>query len=119
MLTVLMALSKWELLMLLIIGTGLLFLGLDQIKRVSIRTRNRKMLCEYVKLKSEKWDKLIEVLTDNENLDIVEIQTCLELDFSIFNRKYRDIIYHEMLKIKNETEVNPWNFKVLTRMLIN
>lgn len=119
MLTVLLVLSKWELLILLIISGGLLFLGLDLIKRVSRKKQNRKMLREYIRLKSENWDKLIGVLTDNRNLDIVEIQTYVELDFSIFNRKYRDIIYHEVLKIKNETDVNPWNFKVLTRMLIN
>lgn len=119
MLTILSVLSKWEMLTLFIISVGVFFLGLDLIKRITKKIRKKKMLQEYLNLKNEKWNELIGVLADKENLDIIEIQTRMGFDFSVFDRKYKDIIYHEVIKIRNENEINPWNLKVLTRKLIN
>lgn len=112
-------LSKWELLVLFMIGFGIFFLSRDQIRKVSRKRRRKKMLRSYLCLKNEKWDELVGVLADQRNLGIAEIQSRIQLDFSVFNQKYKDLIYHEVVKINEENDLNPWNFRELTRKLIH
>lgn len=112
-------LSKWELLVLFMIGIGVFFLGLDQVRKASRKRKRKMMLRSYLRLKNEKWEELVGVLEDRKDLDITEIQSRIQLDFSVFDQKYKDLIYHEVLRVSEKKDLNPWNFRELTRKLIH
>ena len=77
------------------------------------------MLERIVYIKKNKWEDIINILTTPTPLDCQDIQKVFQKDLKIFDRKYRDILYHELVKIKKQHNVNPDNWKLLVGIVYN
>lgn len=118
-LTLLYHLSNIEKLTICFIAVIILTLTIDRIASGVKKQKNKKMLKHYLFIKHNKWSDLTDLLTSNNSLTPSDIHTRLEVDLSIFDSKYRDILYHELIKIKQSREVNPTNWKILINLLYN
>lgn len=112
-------LSSIEKLTILLITTISLILLTDKLITSVKKQKNKKMLKHYLYIKQNKWNDLTDLLTSNNSLTPSDIHTRLEVDLSRFDSKYRDILYHELIKIKQSREVNPTNWKILIKLLYN
>lgn len=83
------------------------------------KQKNKRMISHYLFIKHEKWNDLIKLLTDNNPFSASDIQTKLEIDISKFDSKYRDILYHELIKIKQSQDINPTNWDLLIKLLFD
>lgn len=94
-------------------------LMIDQLNKIVKANRNKKMLRKYLHLKENKWDNLSDLLTNATPLTPLEIQDELQIDLSKFDSRYKDILYHELIKIKKDKEVNPLNWQLIIDVLYN
>lgn len=90
---------------------------IDKIKNEIKKRRNEKMLKDYLYIKQNKWNDLVELLTNTNTLTTSDIDTCLQTDLSKFDSKYKDIPYQELSRVKQHKNVNPENWKLLTSLL--
>ena len=119
LLTILSPLSNLEMATLLALLSGLFILFYDLYKKRHIKKQRAKMLERIVHIKKNKWEDIINILTTPTPLDCQDIQKVFQKDLKIFDRKYRDILYHELVKIKKQHNVNPDNWKLLVGIVYN
>lgn len=96
-----------------------LTLSVDLLISTVKKQKNKRMISHYLFIKHEKWNDLIKLLTDNNPFSASDIQTKLEIDISKFDSKYRDILYHELIKIKQSQDINPTNWDLLIKLLFD
>lgn len=96
----------------------LLILTIDRFKSIIRNRHNRKMLQSYLYLKKNKWEDLVGMLTHDSSLTHQDIDSKLEFDLSQFDAKYKDILYQELVRIKQHKEVNPANWEILKLKLL-
>lgn len=96
-----------------------LTLSVDLLISTVKKQKNKRMISHYLFIKHEKWNDLIKLLTDNNPFSVSDIQTKLEIDISKFDSKYRDILYHELIKIKQSQDINPTNWDLLIKLLFD
>lgn len=112
-------LSGIEKLTILLISLVSSILIIDIIIKYIKKQRSNRMLKEYLYLKQNKWVDIKDLLTNNNSVTPSDIHTKLEVDLSRFDSRYRDILYHELIKIKQNQEVNPSNWKLFVKLLYN
>lgn len=95
----------------------LLIVIYDVIKMKTQKNRKSKMLEAYLYVRENQWDEIIEILTDPQELSFEDIKNIFEVDISKLDSRYRNILYHELLKIKNYRNVNPKNWRLLIKLI--
>lgn len=110
------SIEKASIIILLLLVTVLM---IDQLNKIVKANRSKKMLRKYLYLKKNKWDNLSDLLTNATPLTPLEIQDELQIDLSKFDSRYKDILYHELIKIKKDKEVNPLNWQLIIDVLYN
>lgn len=108
--------EKASIIILLLLVTVLM---IDQLNKIVKANRSKKMLRKHLHLKENKWDNLSDLLTNATPLTPLEMQDELQIDLSKFDSRYKDILYHELIKIKKDKEVNPLNWQLIIDVLYN
>lgn len=110
-------LNTWESLALVLILLVFVLVVIEWIfLRIKIQ-KNAKMLRDYLILKNDHWTSLTRILTDDKDFDEDAVGLSLKMDLSLFDKRYRDLIFHELLILKSVQRVNLSNYTTLERML--
>lgn len=109
-------LEKLTLCAILMISTILL---LDLIRRNIKKNRDSKMLKNYLFVKNNKWDDVVDLLTSQKNIGASDIRNKLQIDISKFDSRHRDLLYYELTKVNQNENVNSLNLKMFVNTLYN
>lgn len=77
------------------------------------------MLQDYLYVKNKRWNDVVELLTNPNDIQPSDIHNKLKIDISKFDTRYRDLLYHELVKVNQNDNVNSVNLKLLIRTLYN
>lgn len=91
----------------------------DMLNKTKKKRRKSRMQKDLIYITEYKWNDLIRILTYKNNVNHLDVQNTLQMDFNKFDSKHKDILYHELFKIKNFHDVNPNNWNVLIGMIFN
>lgn len=95
------------------------FLCFDFIRRYFKKKKSSKMLQDYLYVKNKRWNDVVELLTNPNDIQPSDIHNKLKIDISKFDTRYRDLLYHELVKVNQNDNVNSVNLKLLIRTLYN
>lgn len=109
-------LEKLTLCAILMISTILL---LDLIRRNIKKNRDSKMLKNYLFVKNNKWDDVIDLLTSQKNIGASDIHNKLQIDISKFDSRHKELLYYELTKVNQSENVNALNLKMFVSTLYN
>lgn len=102
---------------LLLVIVILIVLLLDRMRKFFKERQASRMLQDYLNFKENKLEELLGLLVDEKNITVLDIKKRLEIDLTQFDSRYRDLLYHELIKIRANHTVNAWNWKVFVRIL--
>lgn len=118
-LTILSPLSGLEKLTLCGITLILSVLLLDLIRRNIKKNKSSRMLKCYLNVKNNKWNDIVDLLTNPNAIQVSDIEDKLQMDLSKFDPRYRDLLYYELRKVNQNRELNPSNMQVFVDVLYN
>lgn len=109
-------LEKLTLCAILMISTILLF---DLIRRNVKKNRDSKMLKNFLFVKNNKWNDVVDLLTSPNNIGASDIHNKLQIDISKFDSRHRELLYYELTKVNQNENVNALNLKMFVNTLYN
>lgn len=109
-------LEKLTLCAILVITTILL---LDLVRRNVKKNRDSKMLKNYLFVKNNKWNDVVDLLTSPNNIGASDIHNKLQIDISKFDSRHRELLYYELTKVNQNENVNSLNLKMFVNTLYN
>ena len=118
-LTILSPLSGLEKLTLCGITLILSVLLLDLIRRNIKKNKSSRMLKCYLNVKNNKWDDIVDLLTNPNAIKPSDIQNRLQVDLSKFDPRYRDLLYYELKKVNHNRNINELNLQLFVNILYN
>ena len=96
----------------------LLIKGMIQFIRLELeRKKYSKMAKAFLHIKYTKRKELIELLTNNRDIIISDITKVLQVDICSFESRYKKLLYQELVKIKEQHELNPRNWRLFLKLL--
>lgn len=90
----------------------------DRIKKYKKEKYRKMMLDRYLDFRKHKWEKTIDILIQDTPLTHQEIDRILGIDLAAFDPKYKDILYQELVRIKQQKGSNLTNWKILKSKLL-
>lgn len=81
------------------------------------KRKNDQMIKAYLSIKNDKYDELLAILKNPNDITASELKNSIQLDLSKLDSRYKDILKEDLNKIKNVYQVNPWNWRFLSRVL--
>lgn len=77
------------------------------------------MLKDYLNVKNNKWDDIVDLLTNPNDIKASDIQNRLQIDLSKFDPRYRDLLYYELRKVNHNRDINALNLQLFINILYN
>lgn len=77
------------------------------------------MLKDYLDVKNNKWDTVVDLLTNPDTIQEHDIKAHLRIDISKFDHRYRDLLYHDIVKTHQDHQINDTNLKLFVKVLYN
>lgn len=77
------------------------------------------MLKNYLFVKNDKWNDVVDLLTNPNKIEASEINDRLQIDISKFDTRYRDLLYHDLVKVNQNNNINELNLKLFIKTLYN
>lgn len=79
--------------------------------------KNNQMIKHYLSIKNDKYDQVIDILTNPNNITASELKNSIEVDLTKIDKRFKEILKGDLNKIKKTHQVNPWNMELIFRIL--
>lgn len=112
-------LTNFEKFTLILVSFWLIYLGFNCIIKRYRSVKNRRMLLDYLRFKNEKWNVLLAILRNNNDIDSRYVSEQIEVDLSNLDTRYKVLIYNDLKKIKKFNHFNKTNYQLISRLLSN
>lgn len=79
--------------------------------------KNDQMIKHYLTIKNDKYDQIIDILTNPNDITASELKNSIEVDLTKIDKRFKEILKGDLNKIKKTHQVNPWNMDLISRIL--
>lgn len=89
----------------------------DYFRKKKQKERNKQMGLNLHDIIRNRWEELTDLLTQEDKMNAMELERKLNINFKQFDSKHKDILYHELVKIKRYHQVNPNNWNAFVQLI--